>query len=118
MTETESNNTLSTGNAIASIPMTVKGTIGNNSDVDYFKLSIPASTRVTLTLQPNSSSNYDLAVYMSNGQLLVASRNGSGLTETIYVTNSGSTAVPVVLGVNRVSGLSGSTGTYTLGVAK
>ena len=118
MTETESNNTLSTGNAIASIPKTVKGTIGSSSDVDYFKLTIPASTRVTLTLQPNSSSNYDLAVYMSNGQLLVASRNGSGLTETIYVTNSGSTAVPVVLGVNRVSGLSGSTGTYTLGVAK
>jgi serine protease len=57
-------------------------------------------------------------VYMSNGKLLVASRNGSGLTETIYVTNSGSTAVPVVLGVNRVSGLSGSTGTYTLGVAR
>jgi len=118
MTETESNNTLSTGNAIASIPMTVNGTIGSTSDVDHFKLTIPAATKVTLTLKPNSSSNYDLAVYLSNGQLLVASRNGSGLTETIYVTNSGGTAVPVVLGVNRVSGLTGGTGTYTLGVAK
>lgn len=118
MKETESNNSLSTGNNIASIPMSVSGTIGSTSDVDYFKLNIPAGTRVTLTLQPNSSSNYDLAVYMSNGKLLVASRNGSGLTETIYVSNSGSTAVPVVLGVNRVSGLSGSTATYTLGVAR
>lgn len=118
MRETESNNTLASGNHIASLPMTVSGTIGSTSDVDHFKLSIPAGTRVTLTLKPNSASNYDLAVYMSNGKLLVASRNGSGLTETIHVTNSGGTAVPVVLGVNRVSGLSGSTGTYTLGVAR
>jgi serine protease len=118
MSETESNNSFSTGNAIAGIPMTVNGTIGSTSDVDYFKLTIPAATKLTFTLKPNGSSNYDLAVYMSNGKLLVASRNGTGLTETIHVTNSGSTAVPVVLGVNRVAGLTGSTGTYVLGVAK
>lgn len=75
---------------------------------------MPAASQVIVALAPNVSSNYDLSVYNSAGKLLITSRQATGRTETIALTNMGKTAALLYFQVNRVSGLSGATGTYSL----
>jgi serine protease len=94
--------------------MVITGTVASTSDVDVFKFSVPAASQVTVVLAPNALSNYDLSVYNSTGQLLITSRQTTGRAETIALTNMGKTAAVLYFQVNRVLGLSGATGTYSL----
>ncbi len=114
MNETESNNTYSTGNTISTSGTTVTAKIGTSSDVDWFKVALPASKTITLTMTPPSTKDYELKLYSSNGTtLLKSSTNGTGSVETITYTN-GTTAKNVYIKVYGYNSAYSSTLTYTL----
>lgn len=118
MNETESNNTLASANTIANANTLVNGTMSARSDVDYFKVSLPAGKTLTLKLTPNASSDYDLELYNSAGTKIASSTNGTGAVDTVSNTNSGSTAVTLYGKVIFYKGGTGSTnGKYTLNAA-
>jgi serine protease len=113
--EVEPNNTRATSQPIATANTTINGTMSSSSDTDYFSLTLPAGRRLTATLTPNSSSDYDLFVYNSNGTLIGRSERGTGLVDTVAVTNTGTSAFTRYVRVVYWSGGTGATnGTYTL----
>lgn len=116
--EVESNNTLSSAQAVTLNPATVAGTIGTSSDTDYFKLTVGAGKTLTSTLTPNASSDYDLYLYNSSGSQLASSIKGTGQVDTITRTNTGASAVTWYVRVRYYSGTTGAGGTYTLGLSQ
>jgi len=116
--EAEPNDLLAQAQAIATFPTTVAATIGSTTDTDYYKLTIPAGTKVLTTMTPNATSNYDLYLYTSSGALLTSSVRATGLADAITVSNVGTAAAVVYFRVVRVSGLTGTTATYTMAFTK
>ena len=115
ISETESNNTTATANNIATANTLVNATMSASTDVDYFKVSIPAGKTLTVTLKPNATSDYDLELYSSTGTKVSSSTNGTGATDTITNANTGTTAKVVYAKVIYYSGGTGATsGKYTL----
>jgi len=115
--EVEPNNSRSTSQLVSTANTTINGTMGSSTDTDYFQLSLPAGRTLTATLTPNSSSDYDLFVYNSNGTLIASSERGTGLVDTVSVTNTGSGALTRYVRVVYWSGGTGATnGKYTLNV--
>ncbi|MGX4643220.1 S8 family peptidase [Massilia sp. SYSU DXS3249] len=114
--ETESNNTISSANAISTSGTTVNGTMATTTDTDYFVVQLPAGKTLTSTLTMGlSTADYDLYVYNSSGTQLATSQNGAGATDTASVTNTGTTTVARYVRVRYYSGGTGSTsGKYTL----
>jgi serine protease len=113
--EVEPNNSRGAAQAIATDNTTVNGAMGNSSDSDYFSVSLPAGRTLVSTLAPNGSSDYDLYVYNSNGTLIGSSERGTGLVDTVSVTNSGGSAITRFVRVRYYSGGTGATnGRYTL----
>ena len=115
ISETESNNTISTANGVTTSGTTVNATMGSSTDTDYFKVQLPAGKTLTATMTPNSSSDYDLYIYNSAGSLLSYSENGTGSVDAATTTNTGSTTVARYVRVVYYAGGTGSTsGKYTL----
>jgi serine protease len=116
ISETESNNTISTANAISTSGTTVNGTMSASTDSDYFVIQLPPGKTLTATMTPGlSTADYDVYSYNSAGTQLTASENGAGATDTASVVNNGSTTAPVYVRVKYYSGGTGSTnGKYTL----
>jgi serine protease len=115
ISETESNNTISTANSVTTSGTTVNATMGSSTDTDYFKVQLPAGKTLTATMTPNSSSDYDLYIYNSAGSLLSYSENGTGSVDAATTTNTGSTTVARYVRVVYYAGGTGSTsGKYTL----
>jgi serine protease len=115
ISETESNNTISTANSVTTSGTTVSATMGSSTDTDYFKVQLPAGKTLTATMTPNSSSDYDLYIYNSAGSLLSYSENGTGSVDAATTTNTGSTTVTRYVRVVYYAGGTGSTsGKYTL----
>ena len=86
-----------------------------STDVDYFKVTIPAGKTLKAVLTPNSTSDYDLELYSSTGTKLTSSTNGTGATDTVSNANTGTTDKVVYAKVIYYSGGTGSTnGKYTL----
>ena len=113
--EVEPNNSRAAGQLIAADNTTVNGTMGSTSDNDYYRLSLPAGATLVSTLTPNASSDYDLYVYNSSGTLIGSSERGTGLADTVTVTNTGTAALVRYVRVIRWSGGTGATnGKYTL----
>jgi serine protease len=113
--ETEPNNSRTASQAIGTANTTVNGTLGSSTDTDYFALTLPAGKTLTATLTPNSSSDYDLYVYNSNGQLIGSSERGTGQADSVAVTNTGTSALTRYVRVVYYSGGTGATnGKYTL----
>ena len=113
--EVEPNNSRSASQLISTDNTTVNATIGSTSDNDYYRLTLPAGGTLVATLTPNASSDYDLYVYNSNGVLIGSSERGTGLVDTVTVTNSGSSAFARYVRVVRYSGGTGATnGKYTV----
>jgi serine protease len=113
--EVEPNNTRGTSQPIATANTTINGTMASSSDTDYFSLTLPAGRTLTATLTPNASSDYDLFVYNSNGTLIGRSERGTGLVDTVAVTNTGTSAFTRYVRVVYWSGGTGATnGRYTL----
>jgi hypothetical protein len=115
MNETESNNTTATANAVTTAGTTVSATMSASSDIDYFKVTLPAGKSLTAKMTPNASSDYDLELYNSSGTRLASSINGTGSSDTVTRTNSGSTAMVLYVKVYYYSGGTGATsGKYSL----
>jgi serine protease len=113
--EVEPNNSRATAQAVATANTTINGTMSSSSDTDYFSVSLPAGRTLTATLTPNSTSDYDLYVYNSVGTLIGRSERGTGLVDTVSVTNTGSGAIARYVRVVYFGGGTGSTnGKYTL----
>lgn len=114
ISETESNNTTATANAIAVSNTTVNGTMSASTDVDYFSVSIPAGKTLTVKLTPNSTSDYDLELYSSTGTKLTSSTAGTGAVDTVTNANTGTTSKTVYAKVIYYAGGTGATsGKYT-----
>jgi hypothetical protein len=118
MDEVESNNTTATANTVATAGTTVNATMSASSDIDMFKVTIPAGKTLTLTMTPNATSDYDLDLLSSTGAKLASSVKGTGVADTITRTNTGSTAVVYYAKVFYYGGGTGATsGKYTLKAA-
>jgi serine protease len=111
VTEVESNNTLSTAQAVTANPATVNGSLSSSTDTDYFRVSLAAGKTLTATLTPPSSADYDLYLYNSSGTQLARSILGTGSVDTVTYKNTGTSAVTLY---TRVRYYSGGSGSYTL----
>jgi len=112
--EVEPNNTTATAQVVTK-GTTINGTMSSSSDTDYFKVTVAAGASLASKLTPNSSSDYDLYVYNSGGTQVGSSIKGTGVVDSVTITNSGSAAANYYVRVRFYSGGTGSTGgTYTL----
>jgi serine protease len=115
ISETESNNTISTANSVATAGTTVNGTMSTTTDTDYFVVQLPAGKTLSATMTPNSTSDYDLYIYNSAGTLLSYSENGTGAIDSASSANTGGTTSARYVRVVYYSGGTGATsGKYTL----
>jgi serine protease len=112
--EVESNNTRSTAQTISTAGTTVNGSFSSKTDTDYYKVVLAAGKKLTATLTPNTSSDYDLYLYNSSGTQLARSVNGTGTVDTVTYTNSGSSGATLYVRAYYYSGSTGTAGTYTL----
>jgi len=119
ISETESNNTVTTANKIASAGTTVNGTMASSADSDYFVMQLPAGKTLSATLTPNASSDYDLYIYNAAGTRLAYSTNdGLGVVDAATSANTGATAAARYVRVVYYRGGTGSTnGKYALKLA-
>ena len=115
VSETESNNTISTASSVTTSGTTVNGTMASRTDTDYFVVQVPAGKTLSATLTPGSSSDYDLYIYNSAGTQLATSQNGTGAVDSASSANSTTATSPRYVRVVYYSGGTGSTsGKYTL----
>lgn len=112
--EVEPNNSTVAPQVLQGAPLVVNGSIASSSDADYYKFSLPAGKRLTVTLAPNASSNYDLYVYNLAGRLLGSSRNGTGAKDTVVISNYTGGSNTLSIRVVYASGATGASGTYAL----
>jgi serine protease len=113
--ESESNNTISTADAVSTTGTTVTGNMGSTTDTDYFVVQLPAGKTLTATMTPGASADYDLYIYNSAGTQLSYSENGAGAADTATSANTGTTTAARYVRVVYYSGGTGSTnGKYTL----
>lgn len=114
--EVEPNNSTGTAQTVTR-GTTISGTVASSTDTDYFRVSVPARTTLSSQLTPNASSDYDLYVYNGSGRQVGSSLRGTGLVDSVSVTNNGSAAATYYVRVRYYSGGTGATnGTYTLNI--
>ncbi|MEK8050757.1 S8 family serine peptidase [Ideonella sp. DXS22W] len=106
--EVEPNNTLAQAQAVASTPANVSGTLSTTSDLDHFKVAIPAGKSLTATLTAGSTSGFGLTLLNTSGQTIYSAPGVAGRTIQVTVSNSGATAATVVLRVLRSTGAAGA----------
>ncbi|MBC7684506.1 MAG: S8 family serine peptidase [Bdellovibrionales bacterium] len=114
--ETESNNTTATANPVTTSGAVVNGTMGSSTDTDYFVVQLAPGRTLASTLTMGSSGNdYDLIVYNSAGTEIGRSENSAGATDSVSVTNTGTSTFARYIRVVYYSGGTGATnGKYTL----
>jgi len=112
--ETESNNSLTTANPVTTAGTTVNANIGSSTDVDYFKIVLPAGKTLTAAMTPNGSSDYDVELQNSSGTKLSSSIKGTGAVDTVTRT-AGAVSETLYVKVYYYGGGTGATnGKYTL----
>ncbi|HJU83907.1 MAG TPA: PKD domain-containing protein [Holophagaceae bacterium] len=104
-TEVESNNSISTANAVASTYTGIKGYLTSSTDVDYFALSLAPGQKIAIAMSGPSGPDWDLYLKNSAGSTLASSLGGT-TTESLSYTNSGTTALTVFPEVVVYSGTS------------
>ncbi len=111
--EVESNGTIATANVLGT-QTTVSGTMGNTTDIDYFKLTMAAARKLRIDMVGPSGTDYDLYLVNSSGTVLAFSE-GSTSSELLTYTNGASTATVYI----KVVSYSGSSTTlrYTLSLS-
>lgn len=111
--EVESNGTLAGANVL-STQTTISGTMGNSTDIDYFKLTLAASKKLRIDMVGPSTTDYDLYLVNGSGTVL-ASSEGSTSSELLNYTNGTSTSTVYI----KVVSYSGSSTTlrYTLSLS-
>ncbi len=116
MNESEYNGSTSYADVISSSPMHVTAYIGSSSDVDYFRVTLPAGHTLTVDMDVPSGKDYDIKFYNSSGSRLAYGYNGTGQDEHVTYHNGGSSAMYVYIKCYPYSGYSSST-PYTLDVS-
>jgi len=72
---------------------TYSNRIVKSTDVDWYKISVPAGKTLTASLSfTHSNGDIDTALYTACGATALAVSNGSGNSESVTVTNTGSSA--------------------------
>jgi serine protease len=116
VTETESNDTTASANAVTAGGTLVSGIIGSASDTDYFVVQVPAGKTLASTLTAGTSTaDYDLYVYNSAGTTLASSQNGAGSVDSVSSLNNTTSTAARYVRVQYFGGGTGATnGKYTL----
>lgn len=105
----EPNDSMSTAYSIES-GANYKSHISSSSDVDYYKIYVPKSKTLNVTLS-NLPKDYDLYLYNANGSKLKSSTRGSTYSESVsYKTSSAGYYYIKVVGYRSYS----TTSPYTL----
>jgi serine protease len=111
-TEVESNNSTSTANTVSDNVTKITAKLNSTSDLDFFKINVPAGRTVTVNMTGPTGADFDLYLLNSAGTVLKRSE-GSTSTERVTYQNSGTNTAVYYIKVTRDSG-STSTGSYTL----
>ena len=109
--ETESNNTLATANAVGGNSTSITGTMSSTTDKDIFKFSATSGQKITLGLTVPSGKDYDLYLLNGSGSTIARSENWYSASESIEYTMTADGTYYVY--VMSYSG-SSTTATYTL----
>jgi len=110
--EVESNNYISSANAVGVSGTVVNGSLSSTTDTDYYVVQVPAGKTLTATLTQGSSAlDYDLYAYNAGGTQLALSTNGAGVSDAVSTANTATTAQPRYI---RVRYHAGGVGKYTL----
>lgn len=103
--ETESNGSIASANVVSTAFDQIRGTMGNTTDKDYFRLTVAAGERLDIGMTGPAGTDYDLYIVNSSDSTLAAGESGSS-TESINWTNSGSSSATVYAKVISYSGSS------------
>jgi len=114
--EVESNGTIATANAVGSTVTKITGAISSSTDLDYFKVTVPAGVTLKVAMTGPSGKDYDLYLYNASGTKLTSS-TGTTATESISYKNSGTTTATYYIKVLGYNGAYSTTG-YTLTVTR
>jgi serine protease len=113
--ETESNNFISTANAVNVSGTVVSGSIASTSDTDYYVVQVPAGRTLTATLAPNAGSDFDLYAYNGSGTQLAVSTNGMGASDAVSTANTAGATQARYVRVRYHAGATGAAnGKYSL----
>lgn len=119
VTEAEPNNSLASAQALSFNPVRVNGLMDVSGDQDWFTLQHEPGKTLSVLMQPNASSDYDLYVYDANGVELARSENGSGAADSVSLVNSGAFSARRYVRVLYYSGGTGAAnGRYTLDIGQ
>ncbi|WKB51304.1 S8 family peptidase [Eleftheria terrae] len=111
--EAEPNDSADRAQVIAASGSQVRGTMGDESDRDFYSVSVGAGRTLQVGLQPNAGSDYDLYVRDASGRLVARSVKGTGQRDSVTVRHSGGSAV-YSIEVRYYDGDTGDQGRYTL----
>jgi serine protease len=115
ISEVGPNDSLATAQPVPNANTIVNAAISSSADSDYVRVSLPAGSRMYVTLIPNPNSDYDLEIYNSAGTLISRSRQGTGIVDNSTVTNTGGAAATYYARAVYFSGGTGATnGKYAL----
>jgi serine protease len=106
---------LATAQVIASSSATVNGTLGTNSDEDFFRITVGAGKTLTARLSTGKTSGFGLTALTGTGQTLASLSAVLGQTSQIAIQNRGSANMQITLRVMRSTG---ATGAYTLALTQ
>ena len=111
--EVESNGTIANANVL-STQTTVSGTMGNTTDIDYFKLTLAPGKKLRIDMVGPTTTDYDLYLVNGSGTVLTSSE-GSTSSEMLTYTNGTSSSTVYI----KVASYSGSSTTvrYTLSLS-
>ena len=110
--EVEPNNSLTAAQALSGSLLLVNGSLSASTDLDHYRISLPAGKSLTALLKPNAAANFNLTLYNAAGSTLASSSNaGNGVADTLVYSNNGTAAITAVVAVRYGSG---GTGGYTL----
>jgi hypothetical protein len=124
LAEVEPNGTLDTALPMPTLPAVVKGYVQGSRgveerDLDHVRVTVAAGKSLTATLTPTPGSNPNLDVLDANGLRLAKSYLGTGLVDSVTVTNTAATAVTMFVRVFYAGGGYGPVnGAYTLAVSQ
>ncbi len=115
--EIESNDTPALAQPVTALPAQISGTIGSLTDIDHYRVVVPAGKVMSAALTPNAVSDHDLVVFDSQGSRVAESRLNQSKVDRVRVSNASDKPRTLVLRVKRYSGITGPAGTYSLSVS-
>ncbi|MDT7834586.1 S8 family peptidase [Aquabacterium sp. OR-4] len=111
--ELEPNGSVASAQVVVAAVARVGGTLTASSDIDLYRVTLPAGKTLTARLTPAATANHNLVLYSSSGSALVSSSNsGLGAVDSVVYSNNASAAVNYLVGVRHGSGAVGAS--YTL----